>query len=215
MMHLPLSLSILLLPLLSWAQSSTSITGSVTGTAIGTGSVTGSATSTTTASGSSSASSTLSADLPSLSGYSTCVTTCLQLSIAAANCTSVAQVNCYCGSLDFTSSLTDCVTADGPDGCPSELPQAETLAGQFCHLASTSTSLSFTITSVSSSGSSSSTPMSHSGSSSTTTASGSSASATTSDNAALGLTPSRTSGGVLFNVAVVLLYAAIDGRMGV
>ncbi|KAF8911365.1 hypothetical protein CPB85DRAFT_651441 [Mucidula mucida] len=210
MMHLPLSLSILFLPLLSWAQSSTSITGSVTGTVIGTGSVTGSASS-TTASGSASASRTLSADLPSLSGYSTCVTTCLQLSIAAANCTSVAEVNCYCGSSDFTSSLTDCITADGPDGCPAELSQAENLAGQFCHLASTSTSLSFTITSVSSStsGSSSSTRTSPSQSSSTTTASGTSASATTSDNAA----SSGTSGSTIFSVVVVLLYAALDGRM--
>ncbi|KAK0499359.1 hypothetical protein EDD18DRAFT_849472 [Armillaria luteobubalina] len=102
-------------------------------------------------SGNLSASSTLSAKLPTLSGYSTCVTNCLQLSIADANCTSVADVNCFCPRTEFTSGLTNCVVPL----CPNELPTAETLAQSFCTLASTSTSLSFSVTSIFSSSSSS------------------------------------------------------------
>ncbi|PBK79942.1 hypothetical protein ARMGADRAFT_96531 [Armillaria gallica] len=47
-----------------------------------------------------SASSTLSSGLPSLSGYSACVPNYLQLSIAYANCSSVADVNCLCPRCD-------------------------------------------------------------------------------------------------------------------
>ncbi|KAK0433861.1 hypothetical protein EV421DRAFT_1909768 [Armillaria borealis] len=110
--------SLLCLIAVVWGQSSTtptstSITGSVTGTAISepTSSISGSSTSRSTTSGISgslSASSTLSAELPSLSGYSTCC---------------VAEVNCFCGSADFSPDLTDCVTSQ----CPNELSTAETL----------------------------------------------------------------------------------------
>ncbi|KAK0468899.1 hypothetical protein IW261DRAFT_1010681 [Armillaria novae-zelandiae] len=186
-MHLVLSnvipLSLLFLIAVVRGQSSTttssaSITGSVTGTAISepSSSISGSSTSrstTTSLSGSLSASSTLSAELPSLSGYSTCVTNCLQLSIAEVNCTSVAEVNCFCGQADFSSSLTDCVTSQ----CPNELSTAETLAQRFCAVASTSTSLSFSVTSIASSSTSSSSS-SRSTSAGITTATGPSSTST-------------------------------------
>ncbi|PBK94157.1 hypothetical protein ARMGADRAFT_1012241 [Armillaria gallica] len=124
-------------PVQGQSSSTTSITaGSATRTTIsgstttGTSSITESSSSTTIrttnpqSSGSVSASSTLSAELPSLSGYSICVTNCLQLSIADANCTVVADVNYFCPRTEFTTGLTDCCSpmpkraADGGDPCP-------------------------------------------------------------------------------------------------
>ncbi|KAK0445649.1 uncharacterized protein EV420DRAFT_1648364 [Desarmillaria tabescens] len=213
------------------AQSSTttltSITGSVTGTAISeptslasSSSVSGSRTSSSSGSGSLSASSTLSAELPSLSGYSTCVTNCLQLSIADANCTSVAQINCYCGSTNFTSSLTDCVTGE----CPDELSMSETLAQRFCVLASTSTSLSFSVTSVSSSSTTSSSSSTITGTGSTTATGPSStstrtvsstvsepASSSASSNAALGRKVVGISGSVVWSIFAVVLGVLVGG----
>ncbi|EDR07896.1 uncharacterized protein LACBIDRAFT_294490 [Laccaria bicolor S238N-H82] len=84
---------------------------------------------------------TSSAQFPSLSGYSSC-----------ANCTSVVDVNCFCISTNFTQSLTGCIA----QGCPAELSSAEALAQQFCNIASSKPSLSFSITSIPSSSSSSS-----------------------------------------------------------
>ncbi|KAK0189339.1 hypothetical protein F5146DRAFT_1224473 [Armillaria mellea] len=209
----------------STATASTSITGSVTGTAISeaSSSISGSSTSrstTSSISGSLSASSTLSAELPSLSGYSTCVTNCLQLSIADVNCTSVADVNCFCGRADFSSDLTDCVIGQ----CSNELSTAETLAQRFCALASTSTSLSFSVTSVSSSSTSSSS--SRSGTSAgVTTATGPSSTSTrtvsstvsepatssASSNAAVGRKVVAISGSAIWAVFAVVLGVLISG----
>ncbi|KAL0955510.1 hypothetical protein HGRIS_001749 [Hohenbuehelia grisea] len=103
------------------------------------------------------ASSTSSAALPSLSGFSSCgtvlptllvnfitklrflVTNCFTLGIAAANCSNVVPVDCYCTKANFTSTLVSCVSAE----CPTELVTEQNLAGQFCRLASSSISLSF------------------------------------------------------------------------
>ncbi|KAK0237374.1 hypothetical protein EDD85DRAFT_607436 [Armillaria nabsnona] len=209
----------------STATTSTSITGSVTGTAISqatslASSSTSSGSASLNSSGSLSASSTLSAELPSLSGYSTCVTNCLQLSIADANCTSVAEVNCFCGSTLFTSNLTDCVTSE----CSSELPTAETLAQRFCVLASTSTSLSFSVTSVSSSSTTSSASSSRTsagittatGPSSTSTRTVSStvnepATSSASSNAALGRKVVAISGSAIWAIFAVVLGVLISG----
>lgn len=82
---------------------------------------------------------TASASYPSLSGYSSCVTNCLNEGSAFSNCTSVVDVNCFCPSRRFTDQLVNCVS----NGCSEELGTAEALAQLFCNLANTSTSLSF------------------------------------------------------------------------
>ncbi|KAG7443515.1 uncharacterized protein BT62DRAFT_935126 [Guyanagaster necrorhizus] len=176
--------------ILGQSSMTTSGTGSVTGTSLSESATTSSISTTsrsrsTSKSGTSSASSTVSADLPTLSGYSTCVTYCLELSIADANCTSVADVNCFCPSSNFTSELTDCIVPE----CPNELQTAETLAQSFCGLASTSTSLSFSVTSISSSNATSLALSSFSGSTTATgsrTSSDPSSSTMLSSNAAWG-----------------------------
>ncbi|KIY71337.1 hypothetical protein CYLTODRAFT_450831 [Cylindrobasidium torrendii FP15055 ss-10] len=217
MLSLPFSLSLLVLPILAQAQSSASVTSSITGSATGTaigqpsGSVTGSISGSGSVSGS--ASSTTTAQLPTLSGYSVCVSTCLQLAISAANCSSVAAVDCYCGNTDFENSLTDCVLANGNSGCPGELQQAEGLASDFCALASTSTSLSFTVTSVptSSSTSSSASGSSHSSSASHTSSSPSSSASETPDGA-IGLR-SSLSNGAIYGVAVAFMSALLGAHI--
>ncbi|GLB40386.1 putative CFEM domain containing protein [Lyophyllum shimeji] len=97
-------------------------------------------TTTGSASGSSSmpATPTSSALFPSLSGFSTCVTNCLQLAVSV-NCSSVAEVNCYCKSSRFTQDIVNCAATN----CPGDLTTVETLAQRFCNLASQPASLSF------------------------------------------------------------------------
>ncbi|KAK0243569.1 hypothetical protein EDD85DRAFT_947776 [Armillaria nabsnona] len=130
-----------------------------------------------------SASSTLSAELPSLSSYSTCVTNCLQLSIADENFSSVADVNCFCPRTEFTTGLTVRVIPLFPN----ELPTAETLAQSFCTLASTSTSLAFSVTSMSSFSSSlTSTSLSETATLSSASSTVSNPASSGSSNAALG-----------------------------
>ncbi|KAF8525990.1 hypothetical protein BU17DRAFT_83494 [Hysterangium stoloniferum] len=65
-----------------------------------------------------------SALLPPLSGVSPCVSNCLQSSVAASNCASIAQVACFCTSATFKNATVDCISRQ----CPDELPGAETLA---------------------------------------------------------------------------------------
>jgi len=98
-----------------------------------------SAVSTTANSTSGTPSRTSSAAFPTLSGYSSCVVSCLSLSVAQTNCTSQVDVNCFCPHPRFAPALVACVTAT----CPSELLLAEGLAQRFCALATTSTSLEF------------------------------------------------------------------------
>ncbi|KAF9005241.1 hypothetical protein BDQ17DRAFT_386217 [Cyathus striatus] len=86
-----------------------------------------------------SATPTSSAQFPTLSGYSACVTNCLQLGVANAGCSSVTDVNCFCGRQNFTAEVFPCIYSS----CPSDLATAERLAQSFCALASSSISLSF------------------------------------------------------------------------
>ncbi|KAG6862552.1 hypothetical protein C0995_000100 [Termitomyces sp. Mi166 len=95
--------------------------------------------STTTTNGSLSVTPTSSAQFPSLSGFSDCVTNCLQLAVANANCTSVTDVNCYCKTSRFTKSIVNCTEVS----CIQEVGTAESLAQQFCFIGNASTSLSF------------------------------------------------------------------------
>jgi len=91
---------------------------------------------------SSSGSPTNSASYPSLSGYSTCVTNCLELAVSNRSCISVTQTNCYCNRTNatpFKNNLISCI--DGQ--CQAELASAETLAEAFCAVGNSSTSLSF------------------------------------------------------------------------
>ncbi|KAF8883283.1 hypothetical protein BD779DRAFT_1674619 [Infundibulicybe gibba] len=124
-----------------------------------------------------SATQTSTAQFPSLSGVSTCVSTCLSLSIAESNCTSVVAVNCFCSNATFPALMVNCVNS----GCASELSNAETLAQRFCNVATSSTSLSFplpTSSAISSSrGPSSSGPSSSGSSLSSSTPAGSSSTA--------------------------------------
>ncbi|KIK05857.1 hypothetical protein K443DRAFT_90723 [Laccaria amethystina LaAM-08-1] len=112
---------------------------------------------------------TSSAEFPSLSGYSSC-----------ANCTSLVDVNCFCISTNFTQSFTGCIG----QGCPAELSSAEALAQQFCNVASSKPSLSFSITSIPSSSSSSSSTVPTTTTTPTTTSSAPSTSTTTSTSSA-------------------------------
>ncbi|KII95431.1 hypothetical protein PLICRDRAFT_214728 [Plicaturopsis crispa FD-325 SS-3] len=177
--HLPVSLvvfSSFFVPAVLAQSSQSSSFASTTGSASATKT---SASASGSVNASSSASATSSASYPSLSGYSTCVTNCLSIAVSNANCTSVTDVNCYCarnGRTKFTNGLVDCISGQ----CPSELNSSESLSQQFCDIASTSVSLSFTSPPASSSSSSSSK------SSSTSPSSSSTASATSTSNAAVG-----------------------------
>ncbi|TFK34048.1 hypothetical protein BDQ12DRAFT_690307 [Crucibulum laeve] len=133
----------------------------------------------TTPSGSSSASGSInsstptsSAQFPILSGFSSCVTTCLSLGVAAANCSSVTEVDCYCGKRNFTSEIVSCISQQ----CPTEITTAEDLSQRFCNVASSSRSLSFPPTP-------SSTPAPSSSSSSTSSVSSLASSTSTTDTA--------------------------------
>ncbi|KAF8901848.1 hypothetical protein CPB84DRAFT_1846566 [Gymnopilus junonius] len=90
-------------------------------------------------SASSSASATSSAQFPSLSGVSSCVSNCLADAISIVNCTSLVDVNCFCTQPNFSPELSDCVFSN----CPDQIPTSESLAQQFCNVASTSVSLTF------------------------------------------------------------------------
>ncbi|KAJ3748301.1 hypothetical protein DFH05DRAFT_1519816 [Lentinula detonsa] len=197
------------------AQSSSSTTSSSSG--VGSSSTLGSASSgstTATSSGSGSgsslsASSTSSAALPSLSGYDTCVVTCFETAIAQVNCSNVVPESCYCNSTDYQNALVSCMRSN----CPSELVTAEGLTNKFCALASTSTSISFSITSLASSSSTSSAAPSAGSTSASGTSSlsstslSSSAGSTGSSNAALGV----VIGGGLSQAAVPSIVAAAIG----
>ncbi|TFL07032.1 hypothetical protein BDV98DRAFT_587558 [Pterulicium gracile] len=89
------------------------------------------------------ASQTASAEFPSLSGYPSCVSNCLALSIAAAECLSPIEVDCYCGSTNATELFTSQMVACIEEVCPNEHDSAQSLAQEFCDLAANSTSLSF------------------------------------------------------------------------
>ncbi|RDX43245.1 hypothetical protein OH76DRAFT_1488028 [Lentinus brumalis] len=86
---------------------------------------------------------TSSAQFPSLSGLSDCATNCLALAIADVKCESIVDVNCYCApkanATRFATSLVACISTQN---C-TDLSSAESIAEQFCGLASTSTSISF------------------------------------------------------------------------
>ncbi|TCD63861.1 hypothetical protein EIP91_004875 [Steccherinum ochraceum] len=119
--------------------TSTSTTGSstATGTATGTPTTNGTA---SAASTTSSPTGTSSAEFPSLSGYSSCVSNCLGLSVSEVGCNSLVDVNCFCANATkFTHSLVDCISSQ----CPTDLTNAETVSNQFCALASPNVSLSF------------------------------------------------------------------------
>ncbi|KAI0712804.1 hypothetical protein C8T65DRAFT_646447 [Cerioporus squamosus] len=94
---------------------------------------------------------TSSAQFPSLSGLSDCANNCLALAISQVGCQSVVDVNCYCtprtNATRFASSLVGCISTQN---C-TDLTSAESIAEQFCGLASTSTFISFPTSSPSSS----------------------------------------------------------------
>ncbi|KAJ7346353.1 hypothetical protein DFH08DRAFT_1008550 [Mycena albidolilacea] len=80
-----------------------------------------------------------SALLPTLSGVSSCVSTCFETAVGADGCMSEAAVDCFCPNpKNFTAPFVACLTA-----CPSEVPAAEALIQSFCAAAATPTSLSF------------------------------------------------------------------------
>jgi len=95
---------------------------------------------------STSASSTSTAQYPSLSGVPPCVSQCLETAISTSNCTSVIDVNCFCISGKFPKAIVSCVSTT----CPTELNSTESLAQQFCNIASASPSLTFPLPTTSS-----------------------------------------------------------------
>ncbi|TDL22945.1 hypothetical protein BD410DRAFT_184010 [Rickenella mellea] len=76
---------------------------------------------------------------PSLSTYTPCVTNCLSLAVSDANCTSLTDVACFCINKNFTTGLVNCISTQ----CSDQLMSSESLAQQFCNVASPSVSLSF------------------------------------------------------------------------
>ncbi|KAF8190901.1 hypothetical protein BJ912DRAFT_316317 [Pholiota molesta] len=86
-----------------------------------------------------SATSTSTAQYPSLSNVPTCVSDCLASGISRVGCSSVVDVNCFCVKPNFTAELVACILAN----CPDQVSSSETLAQQFCNVASLSPSLSF------------------------------------------------------------------------
>ncbi|KAF4621137.1 hypothetical protein D9613_001151 [Agrocybe pediades] len=92
-----------------------------------------------TASRTSSTSATSSTQFPSLSQYPSCVTDCLAAAVAAANCSTLVDVNCFCVSRRFSPVYVGCIAGN----CTDQVPAGENLAQQFCNLASSSPSLSF------------------------------------------------------------------------
>ncbi|KLO05863.1 hypothetical protein SCHPADRAFT_1002670 [Schizopora paradoxa] len=94
---------------------------------------------------------------PSLGTSSPCVNNCLALAVSQVNCSTITDVSCFCVNGNFPLDLVGCVSAQ----CSDELSSAESLAREFCALASSSASLTFpaspTNSSTSSSSSSSST----------------------------------------------------------
>ncbi|KAJ7077617.1 hypothetical protein C8R44DRAFT_825960 [Mycena epipterygia] len=154
---------------------------------------------------------TNSAELPSLSGVSTCVVTCLGEAAGAATCSSEVAVDCFCPNpQNYTSTFVACLTA-----CPSEVVSAEALVEQFCAAASKPTSLSFpsftpssTSASVSASAPSSSGSKSSVASPSATAPASSSASVSPSaSTGAAGAVRLPSLGGLLVSAAGVLLGA--------
>jgi len=167
-------------------SSSSSSTGSSSGSS-SSSTLSSSSSATSNSSASSSASSTSTA-LPSLSTYSSCVSTCFETAIGLVNCTSVVPESCYCNNTSFQPALVSCIQTSS---CADQLSTAEDLTNKFCALASPSTSISFLVTSVSASPSSS--PSSSSSGTGLTSSSGSgltgtsSSGSTTSSNAAVGM----------------------------
>ncbi|TFY61372.1 hypothetical protein EVJ58_g4555 [Rhodofomes roseus] len=176
-------------------------------------------------SGSLSGSATSTASLPSFSGYSACVDNCIDSAVAFTGCSSVADVDCFCGgtkcvlrysshpfpideldsSTAFAQNLTSCMA----NYCPSSIGSAESLANQFCAVASPSTSISFATTSLPSTTSASATNTSSSASRSASrsaTSSSTSASATTSTSAGMRLGADSK---VVVTMAAGLVMAAL------
>ncbi|KAF8648779.1 hypothetical protein AX16_006174 [Volvariella volvacea WC 439] len=137
---------------------------------------------TTVESTSTSASSTT-PPFPTLSGLPPCVTDCLANGVAAASCSSLVDIDCFCQSDEFTNRYMRCIALE----CPSEEDTAQALAQQFCDLQqpSPSTSLSFPSLSFPSLSSTSSTS-STSASSSSSSSPSSSSSSTESDSTSTG-----------------------------
>ncbi|KAJ3518453.1 hypothetical protein NMY22_g13669 [Coprinellus aureogranulatus] len=76
---------------------------------------------------------------PSLSTYPACVSNCLNMAVAGANCSSVVEVDCFCTKPEFVQELFRCITTD----CRDDLSSSEQLAQEFCNIASSSPSLTF------------------------------------------------------------------------
>jgi len=151
---------------------------------------------------------TSSAAYPSLSGYSPCVTNCLQLAASNGGCSSIIQTSCYCNSTNVTPFERDLVSCVG-SGCPNELSSAESLAKAFCAAGNSSTSISFPpMTSSSSSRSSSLSSVSSSIHSSSSTSS-SSSSPTRSSNSAV------DAHGELHGITFTLLFGICVGLASV
>jgi hypothetical protein len=180
------------------AQSSSSHSSSSASITSGNSSVSGSATPTQTSS----------AQFPSLSGYPACVTGCFTLSTAAANCTTLVDVDCYCTERNntrlFTAEMVACIS----DQCPDQLRSAEALAQQFCALAVSSTSLSFpqsaTTTPIPIPGSSSSSSSSTTSGGPSVTSPTPSASPSPSDGSANSQMPQLRSGVVISGVSLLM-----------
>jgi len=149
-LSLPVSFLTFHIPLLfgagvAWGATSTSNSAALTSP-----STSASATTTTNISATSSASgrsanssttasSTNTAQYPSLTGIPDCANQCFDTAVAAANCSSVVDVNCYCVSPKFPQGIVSCISTT----CPTLLNVTEQLAQQFCNLTTPSSSLSF------------------------------------------------------------------------
>ncbi|ESK84646.1 hypothetical protein Moror_13305 [Moniliophthora roreri MCA 2997] len=153
--NLPLSFLLFLrIVSFTWGQASQApppetVTGSVTGTAIGTASSAASSGSASVSASATSSAPQSTMSLPPLGPYSPCVVNSFQKAVSDAGCDNLVPADCYCRSGNFTTQLISYIA----QGCPQELATAESLSQQFCAIASTSTSLSFSVTSLSASSS--------------------------------------------------------------
>jgi len=82
---------------------------------------------------------TITAQFPTLSNVSSCVSTCLAEGSARLNCISVVDVNCFCVNALYPSEIVDCVLGN----CPNQVATIESLAQQFCSIASVHPTLTF------------------------------------------------------------------------
>ncbi|EIW80192.1 hypothetical protein CONPUDRAFT_165787 [Coniophora puteana RWD-64-598 SS2] len=192
---------------LAQRQDSSSTTGSASSAS---GSTTGTGTATSSSStniGSPSVTTTSSANWPTLSGYPTCVTNCLQEAVSAANCSSIIDVDCYCSNAVFESTIVDCTA----QGCYSSVSSAESLAQQFCDRATYNVSVTATGTSSASISISTSTSFSLTFPSATPPSTSASASGTGSGGSS-GSSPTGSTGGA---VALTKDVTGLSMSMGV